>query len=274
MKKLLKSFTFCLWCGAVASFVLGPAALAQQASDKSVKPLSQLAVDSPHTALVNISDGTANTVFGGMVSESRAVPWTKPDDLVFDDSFQTKENSFVEGAVMFADGSIRHMQIQEGLDRAKFRLLFSISDGQPSPLTSLYPPDHKFAPLTYKSVQDQVRQAEARSENKNSLKAIMLAFHNHHQVFKHFPPAIVYGPDGKPWHSWRVLILPYLGQKELYDQYDGSVPWDHPKNAAVLDKMPAVYRDPLADKPSNKTRYLLATGAGTAFPTKPGRMSR
>src|SRR5215813_429619 len=33
------------------------------------------------------------------------------------------------------------------------------------------------------------------------------------------PPAYVLGKDGKPWHSWRVLILPYIGQKELYDTY-------------------------------------------------------
>ena len=67
-----------------------------------------------------------------------------------------------------------------------------------------------------------------------------------------------------------MAILPYLGQFALYQQYDGTVPWDHPKNAAVLNKMPEVFRDPLSDKPdSNKTRYLLVTGAGTAFPTKP-----
>lgn len=248
----------------------GRSVQAQQANEKSVKSLNQLAAESPHTAFVNISDGTAFTVFGGMVSESRAIPWTKPDDLIFDDSFQTKENAFVEGALMFADGSIRHLQIQEGLDRSKFRLLFSINDGQVNPQAALYPPGHKFVSPTYNSAQDQVRQAEARSENKNSLKAIMLAFHNYHDVYKHFPPAIVFGPDGKPWHSWRVVILPYLGQKELYDQYDGSVPWDHPKNTAVLNKMPEVFRDPLSDKAdSNKTRYLLATGVGTAFPTKP-----
>ena len=42
--------------------------------------------------------------------------------------------------------------------------------------------------------------------------------HNFHDVHKHFPPAVIYGPDGKPWHSWRVLILPFVGQLTLYRQ--------------------------------------------------------
>jgi WD40 repeat protein len=258
-----------LSCLAFGTFVCGSTAFAQPA-DGPGKSLFELAADSPHTALADIKDGTANTVLAGMVSEGRSVPWTKPDDLVFDDTFQMKDNAFVEGAVLFADGSVRHLQIQEGLIRDKFRALFTIAGAEPNPLTSLYPPDHKSAPLVYKLVQDQVRQAEARSENKNSLKSIGLAFYNYHQTTKHFPPAVVYGPDGKPWHSWRVLILPFLDQVALYQRYDSSVPWDHPKNAAVLAAMPKVYRDPLSDKPdSNKTRYLLVTGVGTAFPTKP-----
>ena len=56
--------------------------------------------------------------------------------------------------------------------------------------------------------------------------------HNFHAITNHFPPAVIFGPDGKPWHSWRVLILPYLEENELYNAYDFSQPWDSPRNNA------------------------------------------
>ena len=60
----------------------------------------------------------------------------------------------------------------------------------------------------------------------NNLKQIGLAFHNYADAYRSFPPAVIYGPDGKPWHSWRVLLLPFLEQQPLYEQYDFSQPWD------------------------------------------------
>ena len=45
-----------------------------------------------------------------------------------------------------------------------------------------------------------------------------------------FPPAYVADASGRPMHSWRVLILPYLDQQQLYDQYDFSEPWNGPNN--------------------------------------------
>ncbi|HEV3023824.1 MAG TPA: DUF1559 domain-containing protein, partial [Pirellulales bacterium] len=44
-------------------------------------------------------------------------------------------------------------------------------------------------------------------------------------------PAFVADDEGKPMHSWRVLILPFIEQQPLYDQYDFSEPWNGPHNA-------------------------------------------
>ncbi len=110
-------------------------------------------------------------------------------------------------------------------------------------------------------------QAAARLKSVNNLKQIMLALHNFESANGHFPPAVVYGPDGKPWHSWRVLILPYLEQADLYNQYDFGQPWDSEQNKKVLDQMPAVYRDPLnGDAKGNATHYAVAVGKHTLFP--------
>src|SRR5262245_6014980 len=58
------------------------------------------------------------------------------------------------------------------------------------------------------------------------------------------PPAILYDEQGRPLHSWRVLILPYLEEEALYHQFRLDEPWDSPHNLALLPWMPKVYGVP------------------------------
>jgi hypothetical protein len=90
----------------------------------------------------------------------------------------------------------------------------------------------------------QAREAARRSQCKNNLKQIGLALHNYHEMYGAFPPAFVADKDGKPMHSWRVLILPFVDQGDLYKEYDFSEPWDGPKNSRLLARMPAIYACP------------------------------
>ncbi len=117
-------------------------------------------------------------------------------------------------------------------------------------------------------------QAERLARLTNNLKQIGLAMHNFHAVTNHFPPAVVFGPDGKPWHSWRVLLLPYLGENELYNQYDFTQPWDSPRNRALIDKMPPIYRDPQnTDATGSSTHYAALVGERTAFSPRGTRIT-
>jgi hypothetical protein len=54
----------------------------------------------------------------------------------------------------------------------------------------------------------------------------------------------VCGKDGKPLLSWRVLILPYLDNKPLYDRFKLDEPWDSPHNIKLLSEMPKSYEPP------------------------------
>ena len=112
----------------------------------------------------------------------------------------------------------------------------------------------------------KARAAARRAASSNHLKLIALAFHCFHDSWNALPPAAVIGPDGKPWHSWRVLLLPYLQEDELYKQYDFSQPWDSPKNLAVAEKMPKVFRDPAREGPPDTfTDYAAITGEAAIF---------
>src|SRR5262249_1436642 len=109
------------------------------------------------------------------------------------------------------------------------------------------------------------RAAARRAQSTNNLKQIGLAFHNFQSANDHFP-ASANGDKGKFPYSWRVAILPYIEQQELYNQYRFDEPWDGPNNIKLIDKMPVVYAYPDPDgTPSsrNTSSYFLFTGPST-----------
>ena len=103
----------------------------------------------------------------------------------------------------------------------------------------------------------QAQEASRRSSCNCALKQFGLALHNYHETYGTFPPAFVLGPDGRPWHSWRVLILPYLECDPLYQEYRFDEPWDGPNNRKLLSKMPVIFACP--SRPRAAKADLLAT---------------
>jgi Protein of unknown function (DUF1559) len=113
-----------------------------------------------------------------------------------------------------------------------------------------------------------------RHECSSNLKQIMLALHTYHDAYGSFPPAYVADEDGQPMHSWRVLILPFLGHQRLYEDYDFSQPWDSPNNSNVAVPIPDYFYCPAdTTKRATDTSYVLITGDGSAWPDDhaPGR---
>ncbi|HEX3599867.1 MAG TPA: DUF1559 domain-containing protein [Lacipirellulaceae bacterium] len=82
-----------------------------------------------------------------------------------------------------------------------------------------------------------------------------------------FPPAVTVisrGNDKPTSMSWRVAILPFLEQQNLYGSYKRDKAWDDSENRALFDKMPGVYSfDPQTE--TSLTRMQVFRGEGTAF---------
>ncbi len=109
----------------------------------------------------------------------------------------------------------------------------------------------------------EARTADRRNQQMYNMKHISVAMLNYESVYQSFPPATI-EKDGKPLLSWRVAILPYLGQRALFGQFHLDEPWDSPHNVEVAKKMPPIFQSP--DSPSEgKTRVMLFTGRGAAF---------
>lgn len=95
---------------------------------------------------------------------------------------------------------------------------------------------------------------------RHRLGQIGVALQQYHADHGTFPPAYVVDAHGKPLHSWRVLLLPYLGETSLYAEYDFGEAWDGPHNRLLLARKPRVYAVPGDDAPSPNTAFAAVVG--------------
>ena len=114
-----------------------------------------------------------------------------------------------------------------------------------------------------------VREAAYRSQCICPLAQIRHALLNYHDVCGSLPPAYVPDANGKPMHSWRVLILPFLEERDVYARSDFHEPWNGPNNRRLADKI----RSELFQCPRRRhsrdsliTDYVVVVGNDTMFP--------
>ncbi len=108
------------------------------------------------------------------------------------------------------------------------------------------------------------REAARDMQCKCPLKQISLAMLNYEQTYKCFPPAYTTDAEGKPMHSWRVLLLPYIDSSAIYEKYRFDEPWDSPNNLAIAKEAAYMFRcpsQPDVDYPI--TNYVLVVGPHT-----------
>ena len=114
------------------------------------------------------------------------------------------------------------------------------------------------------------RGTARRFECSNNLKQIAYSLHSYHDVHGVLPPAYIPDKNGKPMHSWRVLILPFMEEKGLYDSYDFDEPWDGPNNRKLASQVPYVYQCPSHLSSSRKgavaASYFAVIGPQTVWP--------
>ena len=117
--------------------------------------------------------------------------------------------------------------------------------------------------------EDATPRDMASRISNNNLKQLALGFHNAASTYGFSMPSGVYDSSGKLGLSWRVALLPFIEQGELYKQFHLNEPWDSPHNKQLISKMPRLYAKPGADSSGGMTHYRTITGAGTIFPPPP-----
>jgi hypothetical protein len=125
-----------------------------------------------------------------------------------------------------------------------------------------------------------------------SLKQLALALAQYHDNIKTLPSAVHVDPGVRvrlgipdipgediprlqanvfkkkplPLLSWRVAILPFIDQADLYQQFKMDEPWDGPNNKKLLEKMPRTFA-PVArtNEDPYSTYYQVFVGKDAPF---------
>ncbi|HKD38621.1 MAG TPA: DUF1559 domain-containing protein [Pirellulales bacterium] len=107
------------------------------------------------------------------------------------------------------------------------------------------------------------RAAANRNTNLNKLRQIALAMHNYESGKRRFPARAIFDKNGKPLLSWRVKLLPVLGEANLYNQFHLDEPWDSEHNKALINET-SIYAK-AGGEDDGKTVFLVPVGKGLGF---------
>jgi hypothetical protein len=122
------------------------------------------------------------------------------------------------------------------------------------------------ASATFDRIEKAIASRDAKNPNEEYLKKLAGAMDKYHQDKGTYPAPAMYDKDGRPLLSWRVALLPYLGDQEaaLYKEFHLDEPWDSLHNKKLLKKLPQSFRSPNSYR-SHKTTTLVFTGEAAVF---------
>jgi hypothetical protein len=124
----------------------------------------------------------------------------------------------------------------------------------PAPATKDRKADEAVGPIT----QEQL------DKSANNLKQIAIAFHNYDSANGKLATNRL-AKDGKPGLSWRVLLLPYIEQDALYQQFKLDEPWDSEHNKKLIEKIPDLFAPVRGRAEKGQTFYQTFTGKHGLF---------
>jgi hypothetical protein len=106
---------------------------------------------------------------------------------------------------------------------------------------------------------------EMETASKEQMRRLVIGMHNYHDAYKAFPARFNQDKDGRPLLSWRVHLLPYVGEKDLYEQFHLDEPWDSEHNQTLISKMPRLLMHPRISLAPGQTPYVAVVGDDTIW---------
>jgi hypothetical protein len=110
-----------------------------------------------------------------------------------------------------------------------------------------------------------------KTRSASNLHQIGIAFHNFNSITGSLPGNI-FDKDGKPLLSWRVTILPYIEQNQLYNQFKLDEPWDSDHNKKLIERIPREYMPLMGSAKPGETYYQMFEGAWPQLTKKDGNV--
>ncbi|HEY7329099.1 MAG TPA: DUF1559 domain-containing protein [Gemmataceae bacterium] len=132
--------------------------------------------------------------------------------------------------------------------------------------------DPTMAGRTLLDAVQKVREENARNQSGSNLHNLGIAMHMYADAMQRMPANALYNKDGKPLLSWRVLLLPYIDQQALFNEFHLNEPWDSEHNKKLLARMPKIYATPQDENTlkEHTTYYQGFVGKNAFFESKQG----
>jgi prepilin-type processing-associated H-X9-DG protein len=214
----------------------------------------------------SFTDGLSNTIL--IAEAGEAVPWTKPADLRYDAKgplpklgglFANGFNAAMgDGHAVFVDTTIVN-------EKSLHAVITRDAGDKPGKDDNDEKQIHEIA----EKVPEKTGPLSPLKQSQNNLVQCALALVNYADSKKNhvMPPAAVFDKDGRPLLSWRVLVLPFIEETQLYEEFKLTEPWDSPHNIKLLKRIPKVFASPVAGKAKEPylTFYQVFDGPRDAF---------
>ena len=200
-------------------------------------------------------DGTMNTVL--FVERKESVCWMDPNaDLTLDEFLATVADAPDAVPAVFLDG--RAALLPKSSEPSVLKAYVTRAGGE-------------IVPVAPSADAQDPKLAVQRKRSENNLKQLVLATHNFLDLNGGaFPARCTVDANGKPLHSWRVLLLPFIDEGELYKQIRLDEPWDSEWNSQFHSKTPALFRRPGSSDPGCVYSCVVDKSAALQPATKPG----
>ncbi|TWT75235.1 DUF1559 family PulG-like putative transporter [Allorhodopirellula solitaria] len=113
-------------------------------------------------------------------------------------------------------------------------------------------------------------QSSLNARIKAKMAKLLLATHNYHSAYDRLPPFAQFADNTQRLGlSWRVFLLPFVGESELFEKFRLDEPWDSEHNLALVKEIPEVYQNPLpindSDPQVGQTTLLAPAGTSARF---------
>jgi hypothetical protein len=123
-----------------------------------------------------------------------------------------------------------------------------------------------YAGAMYATAYLNAEERIERSLSADRLTVLAKRMRAYQTVHGRLPPPAIRDPNGKALLSWRVTLLPYFGEKALFERFHLDEAWDSPHNRALLAEMPSIFvaaHRHEVQPPS--TVFQVVVGPGTPF---------
>ncbi|MDR2641758.1 MAG: DUF1559 domain-containing protein [Planctomycetaceae bacterium] len=107
------------------------------------------------------------------------------------------------------------------------------------------------------------RENARKARYSSNIREIILALNCYDSVYGKLPPLYTVDVAGKPLHSWRVLILPFMEQATLHEKIRLNEPWDSEYNKQFHNVLIPQYSEPKitnSNDPNMRCNYVVIKG--------------